>query len=341
MRYILVLIYLLMCSFVKAESLPEIKVGVLQYGTINWELSHIKSQQLDIQNGFQLVVVPMANKNAAAIALQSNTVDVIMSDVFWVARQRHLGKDYQILPMHKISGGVYGKPDSPFSIKALSQYSLGVAGGATDKNFVILQSYAAMQHTPITTNNVKFGAPPLLHRMFTSGQLDLMLNFWHYNARASASGFVNLLPVSEMLAYLNIDTEVPLMGWVASEDWMTQNKTVFQSFVTQSWRAKQRFITKPVLWESVRALTKAENDDVFHALRDAYPATILTDFTPVQANAFEQLFKIVVDAEQTALLGDMKQLPDRVFWQGSYPLWQTWQQQSANITSPSTDGQAR
>lgn len=329
MRYILVLFYALVCNVLSAETLPQIKVGVLQYGTINWELSHIKSQQLDKQNGFQLIVIPMANKNAAAIALQSNAVDIIMSDVFWVARQRHLGKDYQILPMHKISGGIYGKPNSPFSINALSQYSLGVAGGATDKNFIILQSYATAQNSTITTQNASFGAPPLLHRMFTTGQIDLMLNFWHYNARASAAGFVNLLPVTKMLAKLNIETEVPLMGWVASESWLTQNQAIFAAFATQSWRAKQRFITEPESWESIRLLTKAENDEVFHTLRQAYPATILTDFSPRQARAFEQLFNLVVDAEQTALLGDMKQLAKGIYWPESFVMWQAWQQEQS------------
>ena len=327
MRYILVLFYALVCNVLSAETLPQIKVGVLQYGTINWELSHIKSQQLDTQNGFQLIVIPMANKNAAAIALQSNAVDIIMSDVFWVARQRHLGKDYQILPMHKISGGIYGKPGIPLSINTLSQYSLGVAGGATDKNFIILQSYATAQNSTITTQNASFGAPPLLHRMLTSGQIDLMLNFWHYNARASAAGFENLLPVNKMLTKLNIETEVPLMGWVASEAWLSQNQTVFEAFATQSWRAKQRFISEPQLWETVRTLTKAQNDEVFHALRQAYPATILTDFSPRQARAFEQLFNLVVDAEQTALLGDMKQLAKGIYWPEAFVMWQAWQQE--------------
>lgn len=326
MRYTLVLFYALVCNVLSAETLPQIKVGVLQYGTINWELSHIKSQQLDTQNGFQLIVIPMANKNAAAIALQSNAVDIIMSDVFWVARQRHLGKDYQILPMHKISGGIYGKPGIPLSINTLSQYSLGVAGGATDKNFIILQSYADSQNASITTKDAHFGAPPLLHRMLTSGQIDLMLNFWHYNARASAAGFENLLPVNKMLTKLNIETEVPLMGWVASEAWLSQNQTVFEAFATQSWRAKQRFITESKLWESIRPLTKAENDEVFHALRNAYPATLLTDFTPVEADAFKKLFNLVVKAEQTALLGDMKELPDDIFWLRSFVMWQAWQQ---------------
>ena len=165
--------------------------------------------------------------------------------------------------------------------------------------------------------------------MLTSGQIDLMLNFWHYNARASAAGFVNLLPVTKMLAKLNIETEVPLMGWVASEAWLSQNQTVFEAFATQSWRAKQLFITESQLWESMRTLTKAKNDEVFHALRQAYPATILTDFSPRQAHAFEQLFNLVVDAEQTALLGDMKQLAKGIYCPEAFVMWQSWQQEIA------------
>lgn len=215
---------------------------------------------------------------------------------------------------------------SLFSIKTLSDFSLGVAGGATDKNFVILQSYAASQNTALDTKSARFGAPPLLHNMFTSGQLDLMLNFWHYNARAHAAGFVNLLPVSNMLAALNITSDVPLMGWVASEAWLKQNPALFRAFATQSWLAKQRFITNEVLWDDIRELTKAENDKVFSALREAYPATILTDFTAEHAQAFAALFDIVVKAEQTALLGDMKALPNGIFWPDSFALWKEWQE---------------
>ena len=118
---------------------------------------------------------------------------------------------------------------------------------------------------------------PLLHRMLTSDQIDLILNFGT-TMREPAPWICQSPAVTKMLAKLNIETEVPLMGWVASEAWLSQNQTVFEAFATQSWRAKQRFITESKLWESIRPLTKAENDEVFHALRQAYPATILTDF---------------------------------------------------------------
>ena len=62
MRDILVLFYIFVFSLANAETLTEIKVGALQYSTINWELSHLKALELDRQHGFQLVVVPMANK---------------------------------------------------------------------------------------------------------------------------------------------------------------------------------------------------------------------------------------------------------------------------------------
>ena len=87
---------------------------------------------------------------------------------------------------------------------------------------------------------------------------------------SKCAGFENLLPVNKMLTKLNIETEVPLMGWLQATGYL-KIKTVFEAFATQSWRAKQRFISEPQLWKTVRTLTKAQNDEVFHALRQAYP----------------------------------------------------------------------
>ena len=104
-----------------------------------------------------------------------------MSDGF--KAERHLGKDYQILPMHKISGGIYGKPGIPLSINTLSQYSLGVAKGNRQKFYHIAKCNGTKQHDHHT--KCKLWCSPLLHRMLTSGQIDLMLNFG-IQCRASA-----------------------------------------------------------------------------------------------------------------------------------------------------------
>lgn len=313
---------LIVSSCVQAEELPELKVGVLKFGTINWEMSVIKEQQRDINNGFNLTVVPMASKNAAAIALQSKAVDVIMTDAFWVARQRHLGKQFQMMPMHKISGGVFGPANANFDLTQLTENSLGIAGGATDKNYIILQSYLAKHSLSLDRENLKFAAPPLLQRMTSQGQINYSVNFWHYNARLEAQGFINHLPTTKMLKELGIDDTIPLLGWVADSSWLDDNRTIFTAFVQQSWQVKNDFMVNDALWEQIKPLTKAENEQVFQALKANYPSTILKTFTQKEKDAFADLFALALSTEQSALLGDMQTLPENIFWSHAESIWQ-------------------
>ena len=51
-----------------------IKIGSLQYGSVNWELKLIKELELDKKNGIDLQIVELASKNAAAVALQGGAV---------------------------------------------------------------------------------------------------------------------------------------------------------------------------------------------------------------------------------------------------------------------------
>ena len=68
-----------------------IKVGSLQYGSVNWELKLIKELKLDKKNNFNLEIIELASKNAA-VALQGGAVDLIVTDWFWVSRQRNEGR---------------------------------------------------------------------------------------------------------------------------------------------------------------------------------------------------------------------------------------------------------
>ena len=54
-----------------------IKVGSLQYGSVNWELKLIKELELDKKNNFNLEIIELASKNAAAVALQGGAVDLM------------------------------------------------------------------------------------------------------------------------------------------------------------------------------------------------------------------------------------------------------------------------
>ena len=50
-----------------AEELKKLRIGSLQYGSVNWELKLIKELKLDNTNNFDLEIVELASKNAAEI----------------------------------------------------------------------------------------------------------------------------------------------------------------------------------------------------------------------------------------------------------------------------------
>ena len=64
-------------SFNSTDSLAKkIRIGSLQYGSVNWELKLIQDLDLDKKNSFELEIVELASKNAAAVALQGGDVSL-------------------------------------------------------------------------------------------------------------------------------------------------------------------------------------------------------------------------------------------------------------------------
>ncbi|HCX87279.1 MAG TPA: hypothetical protein DG761_04595 [Gammaproteobacteria bacterium] len=66
----------------------EIRLGVLKFGIVNWELDVMVHNGLASAEGVDLTVVPVANKNATSVALQAREVGMIVTDWIWVSRQR-------------------------------------------------------------------------------------------------------------------------------------------------------------------------------------------------------------------------------------------------------------
>ncbi|MDG1469104.1 MAG: ABC transporter substrate-binding protein [Glaciecola sp.] len=309
------------------SDLPILRVGVLQFGTINWEMDTIIHHQLDTQRGFRLSVHPFASKNASAVALQSGAVDVIMTDLFWVSRQRGQGKPYVIMPTTKASGGVYTSEEQSFTqLLQQNDNSIGVAGGSVDKNWLLLQAYAKQQELDLFAHfTPKFAAPPLLNRFMMNNELDASINFWHYNARLDAAGFSLTLPVTTMLKSLKIHADVPLLGWVFDEHWAKNQSSLITAFVNASFSAKAILTSQAAEWVRIRDLTKAENEQVFTSLQNNYPDTLLTQFTIQEIAATQQLFAVFAEVGGQELMGTTTEFNANIYWSDALRIWQSQQ----------------
>jgi len=175
---------------------PTLKVAVLKFGTVNWELDTITHHKLDAANGVSVQVQGMAGGSAAKVAFQGGEADVIVSDWLWVARQRAAGKDYVFIPYSKAVGGVLVGKDSPAqSVSDLKGSKIGIAGGPLDKSWLILRAYAEQSASLDLAKQTEqvYGAPPLIFKSALSGDVDAAINFWHFMAKMEASGMRKLV----------------------------------------------------------------------------------------------------------------------------------------------------
>lgn len=297
----------------------KIRLGVLAYGTVNWELDTIVHHGLDREAGIELEITRLSGKNASAVALQGGAVDAIVTDWIWVSRQRNAGADFTFVPHSVAVGGLIVRPDAEInSIADLRGRKIGIAGGPVDKSWLMLRAYAKKTIGSDLEQLVEptFAAPPLLNKILLKGDLPAVLNFWHYGARLKAAGMTQLISVDELLPALGVERKPPLIGWVFSEQWAASNRSAVTAFLRTARAAKQILATSDSEWERLRPLTKADNDITLLALRDAFRAGIPNSFDEADIAAAEQLFETLAKYGGRDLVGDSKRLSEGTFWSG-------------------------
>jgi len=80
-------------AFSSAHAADRIRVAAQKTGTFAWELEVLKAHGLDRQAGVDIATTELATTEAGKIALESGSVDLMLSDWLWVARERALGGD--------------------------------------------------------------------------------------------------------------------------------------------------------------------------------------------------------------------------------------------------------
>ena len=164
----------------------ELRVGLLKYGSVNWEMDIIEKNELDKKYNFKIKKTFFSNLNAAAIGLQGKSVDIIVRDWIWVSRQRSENRDYVFYPHSMSVGGIMVHHDSEImSIEDLSNKKLGVAGSSLDKSWLLFRAYSKKKiyKDPIDFLKPAYAAPPLLNELIKKKELDAVLNYWHYKAK--------------------------------------------------------------------------------------------------------------------------------------------------------------
>ena len=305
-----------------AEAAAEravVRVGILQFGTVSWELEVMQRHGLAERAGIELRIVPLALKDATNVAIQGGEVDVIANDWIWVSRMRSEGSDYAFAPYSQAVGGISVRPDAGVAQFAdLRGKRLGVAGGALDKSWLLLRAYArrTVGEDAATFLRPQFAAPPLLNELVMRGELPAAMNFWHYTARLSAAGMKELITMPQILAGLGIEDELPLVGWVFRERWAKDNAAAIAGFLRASDAAKALMLESDAVWDELRPLMRAENEETFVALRDGFRAGIPRTTADEAERVATRVFDILAAEGGEALVGKARALAPGTFWRG-------------------------
>ncbi|MCQ4297628.1 ABC transporter substrate-binding protein [Pseudomonas stutzeri] len=271
-RALLALVLLPLCA--QAQELPVLTLSVLQFGTPHWELEHLKRQGLDRANGFELKVRLVADVPASRLALTSGSVDGAVSDLLWAQARYQAGTAYRYVPFSSQIGEVL-VPEGSAAIGTLDDLRgkrIGVAGGPDGLGWQLLQHAAAQDGIDLAKQaTVQYAAPPLLGQALRRGQVDALLTFWHFSARMRGEGGVQVaFGLADLLQSLELDPDLPVLGYLFPESWAVEHEALLQRFATALGQTKDELAREPAHWQALRPLMRADEDGVFAALRDSF-----------------------------------------------------------------------
>lgn len=302
-----------------AASDPVVRVGVLKFGTVNWELKALKNAGFDRANGFELEVVPFAGGDATKIALHGGEVDIIVSDWLWVSRQRADDIPLSFVPYSSSVGALMVPADSDIrSLADLVGKKIGVTGGPIDKSWLLLQGLAKQEHDIdiAAENDIVFGAPPLLAEKTRDGELDATLNYWHYCARLEADGFRRVVSVEDATMALGASGPISSLGYVFNEAWAQDNPAV-AGFIKAIRETKQLLLESDDEWQRLASSGAIKDGpEALAVLRDRFREGIPKRSLSDEIHDAEVIYEILEHLGGKKLVGDSKVLVKGTYWEG-------------------------
>jgi NitT/TauT family transport system substrate-binding protein len=300
-----------------ASAASKVRIGVLKFGTVSWELDTLKHHGFDAANRIDLDVIYFAGEDATNVAMLAGAIDMIVTDWLWVSRQRSDGGDVTLAPYSTSVGAIMVKDASPIrTIADLKGKKIGVAGGALDKSWLLIQALARRDHgldLP-SVSDVVFGAPPLISQKAIQGELDAALNFWHFCARLEADGFRRLIGVGDAQMALGASGPVSALGYVFHGKWANDNPQAARSFLKASAQAKDLLARSDEEWLRLAPIIRADGKELAK-LRDRYREGIPRRPVAEEAADAGRLYRVLARIGGEKLVGSASEMAPGTFWQ--------------------------
>lgn len=301
---------------IAASAASKVRIGVLKFGTVSWELDTLKHHGFDAANGIDLHVIYFAGEDATNVAMLADAIDMIVTDWLWVSRQRSDGGDVTLAPYSTSVGAIMVKDASPIrTIADLKGKKIGVAGGALDKSWLLIQALARRDHgldLP-SVSDVVFGAPPLISQKAIQGELDAALNFWHFCARLEADGFRRLIGAGDAQMALGASGPVSALGYVFHDKWANDNPQAARGFLKASAQAKDLLARSDEEWLRLAPVIRAEGRELAK-LRDRYREGIPRRPVAEEAADAGRLYRVLAGIGGEKLVGSASEMAPGTFW---------------------------
>lgn len=296
-----------------------LEAAVLKFGTVNWLLDVIKHHKLDAREDFDLQIVELASNQATQIALLSGEVDTAVSDWFWVLQQKALGTDLLFIPYSAALGAVMVRADSPVkTIAGLKGKRIGVAGGALDKSWLLVRAHVkragggdlAETATPV------FAAPPLLNEQLATGQVDAVINYWHFAAKLEAAGFRRVASIADLMKDFNIPAPLPLVGFIISAKLAEEKPALVRGFTNAMQNAQRIMLTSDAEWNRLRPMMNVKSDAEFKVMIERYRDGLLHTWSGRERTSAGKLFDLMVQTGGEQVTGKNVKFNADIFWNG-------------------------
>jgi NitT/TauT family transport system substrate-binding protein len=301
----------------QAFAQDTVRIGVLKFGTVNWEIDTILHNGLDEANGFKLEMVVLASNDATRIAINAGEVDIIVSDWLFVSRQRAEGMPLTFVPYSTSVGAIMVPPDSDIqTLEDLKGKNIGVAGGPLDKNWLMYQGLAEATHgfDLVAETEQSFGAPPLLMEKLLQGELDATSNYWNYNARLEVQGYREIVSGAEAAQALGAEGAISAIGYVFNEDWANEHKEAMLGFVRASRQAKELLAQSDDEWQRLRPLMNIEEDAVFENTVERYREGIPNRPVAEEEADTARIYERLAELGGEELVGSATTMAPGTFW---------------------------
>jgi NitT/TauT family transport system substrate-binding protein len=258
----------------------------------------------------------LASPEAGKVALKGGSADLIVSDVMWVARERALGGSLTFHPYTSTLGAVMVPQSSPVQrLSDLAGKRLGVAGGALDKSWLLLQALARRNGLDLRTSAaILYGAPQLLSVKAEQGDVDAVLNYWNLSADLEAKGFRRAIEMADVQKQLGADGPIAMVGYAFDETFAARNGDLLRRFFAMTNNAKVILAQSPDEWVRLADRIGSRDPRVLAIYRQRYKAGIPRRSLAAEEADARVLFRVLAEAGGSDLVGPAQELPAGTYW---------------------------